>query len=395
MNFLFSNLVMQLRNFFWYLLVLAALGGCQSSESKKRYTASEDTIVKIDQGKLVGFRHDNGAKVWRNIPYAAPPIGHLRWKAPRPPIAWQGLREAIHNPEWCTQLTGPLDKLYGIEEDQVLGSEDCLYLNIYAPSKHVPGKKIPVMFWIHGGSNTWGRAEEYDGAYLAEQQDVIVVIIQYRLGPLGWFSHPVLHGQTGNELDNAASFALLDLIAGLEWVKANISAFAGDPDNITIFGESAGAHNVQGIIVSPLSEGLFQKAIAQSTLPYSIDLEEARTGNERISNGSVAVIAELFENKSLTRSDLLDLKAEEIWRLYQGKNNRADLPTMIADDVVLPRGEMQDLLSQALSSRDIPFLFGSTRDEAKFVFAFDDDYTKKTIWLVSESSRYQFVYCIK
>ncbi|VTN08659.1 Para-nitrobenzyl esterase [Raoultella terrigena] len=225
-------------------------------------------LVKTRQGTLSGIA-EQGIHIWRGIPFAAPPVGELRWRAPRPPGALAGrppgrrlLRRQLADIEYCRELGGG---------DPGRFSEDCLYLNVWAPAART--QPLPVMVWLHGGGFTIGAGSlpPYDGQALAGR-DVVVVTVNYRLGHLGFFAHPALEGEEGERIYN---FALLDQIAALQWVQENIHAFGGDAANVTLFGESAGARSVLSLMVSPKAKGLFHKAIVQSgyTLP---DLPRAR-----------------------------------------------------------------------------------------------------------------------
>ncbi len=215
----------------------------------------------IDTGTLAGTAEGDLA-VFRGIPFASPPVGALRWKAPQPPAAWTGVREArtfgaacpqddAHNEPWAR--VGPR-------------SEDCLFLNVWRPQR---AGRYPVMVFIHGGSFTYGAAGVplYDGSALA-RRGAVLVTINYRLGRLGYFAHPALTREDpGGWLGN---YGIMDQIAALEWVKRNITTFGGDPDNVTIFGESAGGGSVQLLMGSPAAKGLFHKAISQSGAGNSV-----------------------------------------------------------------------------------------------------------------------------
>jgi para-nitrobenzyl esterase len=209
-----------------------------------------DSVVKIDSGWIAGS--GTAVHVYKGIPYAAAPVGDLRWKPPQLPKPWKGIRVAKSFPAMCPQM--PL-----IPGPQ---SEDCLGLNVWTPA-HSPTERLPVMVWIHGGGFTIGGSSQsaYDGEPLAAQ-GVVLVSINYRLGVFGFLAHLALdqespHGVSGN-------YGLLDMVAALQWVKRNISAFGGDPGNITIFGESAGGTAVCLLMVMPQAEGLFQKVISES-----------------------------------------------------------------------------------------------------------------------------------
>lgn len=212
--------------------------------------------VKVEGGTLEGT-WEHGLEVFRGIPYAAPPIGELRWRTPRKPLPWQSIREATDFGPACPQ---PPSK--DIPESGM--SEDCLTLNIWSPEER-PDDRMPVMVWIHGGSfkNGSARIGLYDGARLA-REGVVIVSINYRLGEFGFFGHPQLTEEARAEHAPTANFGLLDQIEALKWVRRNIAAFGGDPLNVTLFGESAGGISVLALMTSPLAKELFQKAIAQS-----------------------------------------------------------------------------------------------------------------------------------
>jgi para-nitrobenzyl esterase len=207
--------------------------------------------VKIAQGELQGVQ-DGDVAIFKDIPYAAPPVGPLRWRAPQPAPSWQGLREANEFGAACLQ-TGGMTL-------HVPQSEDCLTLNVWTPSAK-PEAKLPVMVWIHGGGFVWGTGAQYNGIEFA-RSGVVIVTLNYRLGRMGFFAHPAL-AKAGPDGD-LADFGLADQIAALKWVRANIRAFGGDPANVTIFGESAGAMSVNLLMTSPAAKGLFEKAISES-----------------------------------------------------------------------------------------------------------------------------------
>ncbi|MCB1694514.1 MAG: carboxylesterase family protein, partial [Pseudomonadales bacterium] len=200
-------------------------------------------------GDVVGFVDRFGARAWLGLPYAQPPVGDLRWRAPQPPRREAGLREALLAGNACPQKPSLLTT---DTEAAVTGSEDCLTLNIWSPPNAV---NLPVMFWIHGGGNTIGHGAGYNGAYLATERKVVVVTINYRLGLFGWFRHPAL--ARGDALDDSGNYGTLDMIAALNWVRDNIGQFGGDAGNVTVFGESAGAKDTLSMMASPLAKGLF------------------------------------------------------------------------------------------------------------------------------------------
>lgn len=229
-----------------------------------------DPVVRIDSGTLQGTR-DADVLSFKGVPYAAAPIGALRWRAPQPAQRWKGIRAATKMGPLCPQKYQPGDSGVG----PLPISEDCLTLNIFAPAK---AKRAGVMFWIHGGGyvNGSGTAALYDGSALA-RQGVVVVTINYRLGRFGFLAHPALTASAGGE--PVGNYALMDMIAALKWVRTNIGQFGGDPRHVTIFGESAGGAAVNALMVSPAARGLFARAIVESglgreTVPSLADAEK-------------------------------------------------------------------------------------------------------------------------
>jgi para-nitrobenzyl esterase len=219
--------------------------------------SNERPIVKLHEGRLSGLVQ-GGVTTFRSIPYAAPPMGPLRWRPPQPAARWPGVRNADRVGAICPQAYNAADNGVG----PLPMSEDCLTLSVYAPSGRPPAP-LPVMFWIHGGGLVNGSATAalYDGSELA-RQGVVVVTINYRLGRLGFFAHPALSRERPSE--PKANFGLMDQIAALQWVQRNIRAFGGDPRNVTIFGESAGGHSVNLLMISPAARGLFHRAVCES-----------------------------------------------------------------------------------------------------------------------------------
>ena len=311
---------------------------------------------------------------WDDIPYAEPPIGELRWKAPR---KINNLSQIIIPKEnnFCVQKPSGMG---GSEGDGFFsGSEDCLYLDVKTPLNKI-NRKLPVMFWIHGGGNTSGLKDLYDFSTMVNRHNVVVVSINYRLGPFGWFTHPAIQGlQTG--IDKSSNFGTLDIIEALKWVQSNISLFGGDPDNVTIFGESAGGHNVLSLLASQQAKGLFHKAISQSGYTTSIDVNAAYkqdkdtpTSNHTTFNIVNRILKQKSINndqetidKSELRGMLLDLKSEEFFSYYADRPSYEEIPLLTADGIVVPLIG----LSNALSSKDhlnvVPTIAGSNRDEVK------------------------------
>lgn len=231
------------------------------------------TVVETRYGKVAGFYNTDSTVAWKGVPFAKAPVGDLRWKAPQDPEAWDGVRDATEDCTPCTQLITGAD---WIRTDTAEGSEDCLYLSIYRPI--ADKKNLPVYVWIHGGSNNFGKALHYDGSAIANRSNMVMVVLQYRLGPFGWLTHPAL--RHGDPLDDSGNFGTLDNIKALEWIQDNIGAFGGDPGNLTITGESAGAHNVMNLVISPLAAGLFHRAMSQSGGMTTDSVEEGEAQAE-------------------------------------------------------------------------------------------------------------------
>ncbi len=223
--------------------------------------AQQLTYVQVHttNGVLEGVVSPDGkVRTFKGIPYAAPPVDSLRWRAPQPPPSWTGVRKAVDYPKRAMQ-----GRIY---DDMVFNdngpSEDCLYLNLWMPENPAQSK-LPVMVWIHGGGFVAGSSSEprQDAGNLSKK-GVMVVSFNYRMGVFGFFAHPDLAKESGH--DASGNYGLLDQIAALEWVKKNIATFGGDPENVTIFGESAGSSSVSGLMASPLAKGLFHRAIGES-----------------------------------------------------------------------------------------------------------------------------------
>ncbi len=231
-----------LHSTFWALLLVGAIASPASAQS----SAAKSPVVEIDSGKLRGSEA-RGVISFKGIPYAKPPLGALRWRAPQPVRHWRGVRDATKFGPECMQT------------DNVPKSEDCLMLNVWRPARKI--RPLPVMVWIYGGALVHGQTSLYPADALAKQ-GVIVVSMNYRLGRLGFFAHPALIAETPHELHG--NYGYMDQRAALQWVQRNIEAFGGDPKAVTIFGESAGGGSVLVHLTSPLSRGLFNRAILQS-----------------------------------------------------------------------------------------------------------------------------------
>ena len=316
---------------------------------------------------------------WDDIPYAQPPIDDLRWKAPRPikPNSNDKILRPKEN-NFCIQEPSGMGGAEG--DDFFSGTEDCLYLDIKAPKRNSK-EPLPVMFWIHGGGNTTGLKDLYDFSTIVSKHNVIVVSVNYRLGPFGWFTHPAIQDlQSG--LDKTSNFGTLDIIAALEWVQSNISLFGGDPNNVTIFGESAGGHNVLSLLVSSKAKGLFHKAISQSGYTTSYSKEEVfkPSNSSSISkHSSWNIVNKILKEKSLNFSQskdikkvrklLQDMQAKEFFRFYAKRPSYENLPLLTADGIVIPEVGLTKALSRPEFVNIVPTIAGSNRDEVKLWLA--------------------------
>lgn len=305
------------------------------------------TQVQVKQGKLLGTAED-GLFVFKGIPFAKPPIGDLRWRAPQPVKKWDGILQANKfGPGPMQGGTPPSGK-----------SEDCLYLNVWTPAKTTK-EKVPVLVWIYGGGFGAGATSEttYNGTNLAKK-GVILVSIAYRVGQLGFMAHPELTAENPNNV--SGNYGLLDMIAGLQWVKENIAAFGGDPNKVTIFGESAGGIAVSMLSASPLAKGLFHGAISQSGGSFGPSRLTTYPGE----NMKILKVAEnegLDYMKSASVNTIKDLRAIEADKLPAGRGWPAGGGWPIVDGWVIPDDQYK--LYEAGKYNDTPILVGYNSDE--------------------------------
>jgi len=311
-------------------------------------------------GKIRGKVDELNTWTWQGIPYAKPPVDELRWKAPVDPERWHGIKET-------TELCSACPQYY---DGPILGSEDCLYLNVWRPQTFQ--RHLPVYFWIHGGGNSIGTASvpSFNGSKLAADANMVVVTINYRIGPLGWFSHPSLrHGE--DAFDDSGNYGTLDIIKALQWVHENIAFFGGDPDNVTIDGESAGGVDVYTMILSPAAAGLFHKAIAQSGGTPSVTVEAADAS-------ASAAIAKILQADGLTEPPGGDLEAYlksktiyEILGVYQtgaGNMLNDEFVSNFLDGAVI-REEGVYAMADPEKYNQVPMIVGSNKEEYKLFIA--------------------------
>lgn len=353
-------------------LFLAGCGGNKENASAPPEPAPETTRT-IAQGKLIGFAAENGAHVWRGVPFAADTSGDNRWRAPRPAPSWNDVRKATAFAPVCPQIATPFTPIEGFVNGELEGSEDCLAMDIYAPAD-AEGRNLPVMVWIHGGSNVSGASQLYVGDRLAKNEDVIVVSVQYRLGPLGWFSHAALRENAETPEDASANFGTLDLIASLQWVRDNIAVFGGDPERVTIFGESAGGHNVVTLLGSPLAKGLFHRAIIQSGSFDSISISDAEGQTGSLKNPSQTVTERLGGPDKFHTAT-----TQEIFDAYELAEGFMESPRIIEDGVALPATSLREAFASTETFNAVPIITGTNRDEMKLFYIFDPRLTKKVL----------------
>jgi len=333
---------------------LAAIAGAMLSVTLSSQ-ASAPGRVHIDSGDLQGVVAGESVS-FKNIPYAAPPVGNLRWRPPQPVAPWSGVRPADKVGALCIQKINSSDNGVGPPP----ASEDCLTLNVFAPAAKST-QPLAVMFWIHGGGfvNGSGTAALYDGTELAKQ-GVVVVTINYRLGRLGFFAHPALLKESPNELQG--NYALMDQIAALQWVQRNIGVFGGDPNNVTIFGESAGGAAVNALMIAPPARGLFHKAISQSGLGRERRMlldRAAPDGKPSALDDGVQFAAKL----GLTNPDVAALRAVSADAILNATDT-SQYVSPIIDGKLVP--EHVDVAFAAGRQAQVPYLAGSNALEFAF-----------------------------
>lgn len=336
---------------------------------------NHDPIAKTDYGKLKGYvNEDKEVLVWKGVPYARPPVGELRWKAPKDPEPWHGVRDATLPAKKCTQLQTTKEWIRTGVVDQE-SSEDCLYLDIYRPKRPTyHNKKLPVYVWIHGGSNNFGSGRDYDGSVLAAQSDVVVVVVQYRLGPMGWFYHPAIQTGGADILSDSGNFGTLDHAQALKWIHENIESFGGNPHNVTVTGESAGAHNTMNMVISPLGKGLFHKAMSESGGMATVTTASARAS----ANDYIEKLIRFKENvdaaTAKTRRIAMEtdgtletyLRATDAGTFFLAILKYGTVPTFsaIEDGTVMPVGGWMPAIKAGKYNK-MPIILGSNEYESK------------------------------
>ena len=307
--------------------------------------------VKTDAGLVAGTPASGGVTTFLGIPFGAPPVGDLRWRAPQPVAHWEGVRKADHFGTSCMQnQTG--SRLPWTEEFMTQGpiGEDCLFLNVWTPAK-TASASLPVMFWIYGGgfNEGSGSVAVYDGTELAKK-DVIIVSVNYRVGPIGFLVHPELSKESEHHV--SGNYGLLDQIGALQWVQKNISGFGGNPTNVTIFGQSAGALSVVDLMRSPLAKGLFARAIAQSG-PGLLG-GNALNANQTLADREAAGAKYAEAKGAHTLAELRALPAASFFTTSGGRGGAAVPNGPFKDGWVLPATDPSD---------QVPLIIGFVADD--------------------------------
>jgi para-nitrobenzyl esterase len=329
-----------------YTLAVALLGIGISMSSY-----ADSLTVKTEQGKVHGKTINEGkVKAYLGLPYAAAPVGDLRWKAPQPAANWKGERDATKFGAHCAQGHVFDDMVFQDNGD----SEDCLFLNVYAPASASKKTKLPVMFWIHGGGYSGGGSNEprHNGDFLPTK-DVTLVTINYRLGVFGFLATEDLAKEANGASGN---YGLLDMVAALQWVKANIAGFGGDPGNVTIFGESAGSFAVSTLMASPLAQGLFQKAIGESGAAFSDVLPTDTLATRETADAAWVA--------SLGVSSLADLRALPTARILDAVKSKKGGFSPVIDGKLLTE-PVPDTYAAGKQAH-VPLLAGWNADEGSF-----------------------------
>ena len=378
------------------VVVIAANIFLSTQEPEPVFEAVRDntTLRQTTAGDVVGFRDRHGARAWLGIPFAQAPTGDQRWRAPKPPVPHEGVFEALQAGGMCPQFASQLSS-DDFTAGSIAGSEDCLYLNVWSPPNAVG---LPVMYWIHGGGNTIGHGGSDNGAALATRHNGVVVSIYVRLGVFGWFSHPGL--KAGNAVDDSGNYGTLDAIRGLEWFAENIAVFGGNPDNVTVFGESAGAFDTLAMMASPLAEGLFHRAIVQSggfePTPLAQAQNYAEDGGHPFSSQEIVANLLIADGTASSKEEAMDYQSDmsatrlrdylyskpmqDFFAQFDGGGfGMINVPDNFGDGYVLPDMTTEEIFSSADNHNMVPVILGTNRDEPALFMTRDPRYVEN--WL--------------
>jgi len=337
-------------------------------------------VVTTHAGAVEGFPAGKDVLSWKGIPYALPPLGEYRWRAPVDHPPWDGIFKA-------ERFGGIAAQPNPLARGRVIGSEDCLTLNLWRPADGETG--LPVYVFIHGGGNSLGGSgivPDYDGAVIAGSKHLVFLTMNYRVGPFGWFTHPALR-EGADPLDASGNYGTLDIIKALEWIRDNIAAFGGDPGNVPIAGESAGGFNVYSLLVSPKAQGLFHRGIVQSGYLNAVTIADGDEAADRV------LLALLVRDKraatpedaeriavGMTNAEiaayLRGASTDEIMACFDpGPMGMLDFPYLFPDGEVIAR-EGFDLIRAGTPVSRVPLIIGSNRDEVRLFLGFGKLYRK-------------------
>jgi para-nitrobenzyl esterase len=357
------------------LLSLTFITGCRFKNLVHLLALfSGHPIVTTAFGDVKGAIADD-VMVWKGVPYAKPPVGDLRWKAPVDPDPWCGVRDATTACSPCSQ--GVADKFWRPSHGEFTGSEDCLYLDIYRP--RTLERKLPVFVWIHGGANIIGNAQLYNGAPLARRGNMVVVVVQYRLGMLGWLTHPALRNGTAD--DNSGNYGTLDTMKALAWVQENIAAFGGYPDQVTVGGQSAGGQHVMNLIITPKADVLFHNAFAMSPALSELMPLRAQSAGDAQANAIIDMLLigdGLAADAASAAAYRAGMSDTDIAAYLRGKTaveimgaaiatsgtGSMPVPTSFMDGAVMPATDWLTAINSG-AFKKVPLVIGTTKYEFK------------------------------
>ncbi|MFI5306538.1 MAG: carboxylesterase/lipase family protein [Polyangiales bacterium] len=378
--------------------VAAVAQSCGRPPAPAKPTPDPSSQRPLGAGNATGFTGSYGSHVWLGLRYAKPPKGELRFRAPVL-LEPTGSQQALRSGAPCPQIASPFG-VNNVERGTFVGDEDCLFLNVYAPhmsAEEATAARLPVMVWFHGGGNVVGHAAGYDGGNLAEREHVVVVMANYRLGPLGWFRHAALREGSSAE-DASGNYGTLDQIAALRWVKQHIAGFGGNPEVVTIFGESAGGRDVLALLASAPARGLFARAISESGGVHVADAHyaEAFASEGGAKNSANEALLRLLvadskaKDAAQARSMLAQMQPAEIAAYLrkqspaqliaayttERRESLADLPNVFGDGVVIPVEPLLATFARPDVHAPVPVMLGTNRDENKTFMINDARYVK-------------------